>query len=364
MRFNGTTVSLKIRNLLNTRRVLEYLAEVGVDVDVSKNNATLLSEGSVVPLDLRIDGQPVNLLLNQDDDGFVLRSATLSFTTPVLERGGQAARRASFSLTSTTSSVPFQWMRPDFIYLVDSCFEEGEFLDVTTNTCLKCPPGAYCPGGARAFPAAGRWSVDEASPPGECTIAEACLGGLNINDFRQDGSRETSKCNERYGNDYCSRCEEGHFRDGNRCVSCQSQAQKPLLLLITVVSITVLIAIATVVLKDKHLDIVIAMIVATQQLLLVLRGVAEQIFGDEQKQGVKSFLRVLSSLALDINAAAPECLGEGRGLWSFGVIYTATLLYMATLLLAVVLAAKLRSCPNLYCMTIEARDAIKVCSCF
>jgi len=51
------------------------------------------------------------------------------------------------------------------LYVESNCTAVGTFGSDSQGGCLPCPPGAYCPGGGRAWPLPGWWSLNQFQAP-------------------------------------------------------------------------------------------------------------------------------------------------------------------------------------------------------
>ncbi|MES1915271.1 MAG: hypothetical protein MHM6MM_007246, partial [Cercozoa sp. M6MM] len=181
MRYAGTNATVRVTNMPDMNAILEH--ESG-----ELSNDWTLSIGGVAA--------NFEVLGNAKATKFVLSEASLKFQTPDFShRRSLSPLRVPLELRSEL--FHFEWYRPDLVYLLDQCYEQNQFLDLATGKCNSCPTGASCPGGARAHPKPGYWSVSETEPPGECTIPDACTGS-DINTFNADGTRVTGLCTERY----------------------------------------------------------------------------------------------------------------------------------------------------------------------
>ncbi|MES1915270.1 MAG: hypothetical protein MHM6MM_007245, partial [Cercozoa sp. M6MM] len=327
-RFAGSDVEIVMENLPR----FDKLASFG-SIDSLGGQSSLPS--SMHTFGINIAGQVVDSFVISDAvpaTDFFFRSVRIRLHTPDLQF---VRKNSSFNASpdgldarvmTLFGSRQFDWklFRPDLIYLIDECFGEGAFFDSDSGTCKTCPPNAVCPGGRRAYPKANFWSKSETSAPGECTIPDACPGAASetaIDAFTPDGARVTSGCSPAYDDglrgtedgtstetEYCSRCAAGYYKNKNRCVKCGAGDGSVRALVLAGIVVFALLALAVLTLSSKLLDTVVAAVVTIQQLVLVLRAAADSMWQDDEKEGLRRFLRVISVVSLDVNFAQPDCL--------------------------------------------------------
>jgi len=174
--------------------------------------------------------QPTSLVLLSD----VSRSAVASGLN-----GALVNPEASYqSLTATLSVDNSTHNYTSLLYYTSSnCLEGGTFGDDGRGGCELCPEGAYCPGGGRAWPLAGYWSVSEFVAPLSCLVPESCPG---VDAFAKSLSAtvNTQVCatNLGYTNTRCATCiTPGFYQMGARCFSCGSVADQLTVLMWTLI---------------------------------------------------------------------------------------------------------------------------------
>lgn len=143
------------------------------------------------------------------------------------------------------------------LYSPNACSDEGWFH--YHGNCIRCPDGAECPGGARAWPMQGYWSSAEEEMPAKCGYHKACPGSIGqLPDYpvldTAVGDRATDRCAKGYENVFCSHCERGYYREALRCVPCASTQRGDIYMLMAGSAVVqFVLALATVFLPSKSL---------------------------------------------------------------------------------------------------------------
>lgn len=209
-----------------------------------------------------------------------------------------------------------------FLKSVDSltCIVEGFWLSASSQSCVSCPVGSFCPGGEILYPIQGFWSPSEAARPSRCPVPEACPGydlDVRVSGIDADGERvvgvevDTSRCKEGYHGDLCADCVSGHGRvSGGRCRACgtESETDTGWLIFFVVSSLTVFVCIyAAFIFLDSHkLVSVVGNLFSFQ--LLIRAGQLAGPYVSQSAPWVSEFFDYLSGLNFDVRSARPGCV--------------------------------------------------------
>ena len=81
----------------------------------------------------------------------------------------------------------------------------------STTACAACPPGAFCPGGARVWPQPGFWVSGEV--PGVADPPVACQAPATARCLGWDPEARATQCGEGYAQGVykCGACAHGYF---------------------------------------------------------------------------------------------------------------------------------------------------------
>jgi hypothetical protein len=239
-------------------------------------------------------------LLNYDADE---NTYVLSFEVPAVNRTA-----ADYSIVQMVVYTPIP--EPNTIevlefdkmlfYAFDNCLGSGTFNPSGgSDECFSCPEGATCPGGGRAYPAPGYWSLNEFSRPSRCAVAEACPG--------YEGLGETQVCSEGYEGVVCSQCSSNHFRDGARCRTCgtdaEDEADLALRLAAAVLMFLVLI-LGVAFLPHKGMPMFAQIVVFLQMIAIGGQMAAQELQGTPWLSDIFSYLSVFN---FDIDMVKPGC---------------------------------------------------------
>jgi hypothetical protein len=194
--------------------------------------------------------------------------------------------------------------RSDLLYFANSCTLPGYFYD--GSRCVGCPAGAYCPGGARAWPYRGYWSFDELSYPIRCQLRSSCPGAMGEVDgypvvSAMDTTRSTDTCAVGYAGYICASCASDYYHQDRRCLQCDLSKsgglEAPLIGGVVIMSVMVLLV---TILRADRLVRIVGFVVSFQELLI-----AGQFAGNVLPGSLGTVVQYLSWANFDIQYAKP-----------------------------------------------------------
>lgn len=202
--------------------------------------------------------------------------------------------------------------RGDLLYYACSCTQQGWFF--YRGVCDRCPSGAYCPGGPRAWPYENYWSTDEGSWPNACALINACPGAMDQwSDYphrvQDDGSRVTSQCANGYEGELCGQCALGFYLADRICRTCgidTDDARELITVLFAAGVFIVLMALGVVFLDDVKLARLVQGMVAVQQLLSLSATAGNLLSAD-----IENILTRMSFLNYSVRFVKPVCSLSG-----------------------------------------------------
>ena len=230
------------------------------------------------------------------------------------------------------------WIGTDWIYysliICDSGF-------ISNYQCLPCPPGAFCPGGGRAWPIAGYWSFSENSVPVACAIPSACPGAVVDPVTLSTGERLTSVCAEGYTGTYCSSCTANYYSDGLSCQTCGLTSDDRIeLAAIIVVALLLFIAmsVAVATASSDGLSAAVAGILMMQRIAVVGGEAGKQL--PSSMSVVTQLFTALSIFDFNITVVKPGCVVAAM---SFLTVYWATFLMVCVTSVLFTIASYVRA---------------------
>eukprot|EP01113_Clastostelium_recurvatum_P047848 TRINITY_DN859_c0_g1_i1.p1 TRINITY_DN859_c0_g1~~TRINITY_DN859_c0_g1_i1.p1 ORF type:complete len:2688 (+),score=475.47 TRINITY_DN859_c0_g1_i1:988-8064(+) len=175
------------------------------------------------------------------------------------------------------------------LYYSADCPVEGQY---GKETCYPCPEGGICPGGNRIWAKQNYWNPNETTVPYPCVPASAC-----------PGHSIKPRCNAGYTGLYCSVCEETFFRSGEMCQSCLDISYGMFIPVIIAAGVFFgVIAVASVTLNDKKLDMLVSLLLSLQQLISIGNRASSRISVTAQ-----TLFNALSWVLFDFDWVRPGC---------------------------------------------------------